>query len=222
MDISNTVLQDLKKLLPSSILEGVVCFCFYDEHPRDFKKIDIVVCTNRGEVMEFHNRELISSILLENTIIIDITSLRNEGCELFYFIHSKTQIIVLSVKEKMSIHLKINNVEKYDFVDNEFSGLPCLKVLLSEDAVPLLYDSNFKLLSPMESRKQQTEDFPVITHLSRKLTEAKYSVKQNESTLNDYIKLKQTAAFCFYERNCPNADNSVFKLGTSTVSILIR
>ncbi|XP_022125885.2 uncharacterized protein LOC111000662 [Pieris rapae] len=216
---SESILKDLNELLPKSILQEVACFCFYDNHPRDSRKIDIVVCTKRGEVMEFHQRELVSSLLLENTSdFIDIIILRNENCELFYFVHTSSQIIILSVKEEISIHILISNVERYEFLDIDFSGLPCLKVIRKEDAVPFIYDCNFKLLGPVKVPKLEFETFPIMSQLARKLTEAKYNVKQNQATLDEYIKIKQTAAYCLYERNTPNTEESFFTLGSTSIS----
>ncbi|CAH4030489.1 unnamed protein product [Pieris brassicae] len=215
---SESILKDLNELLPTSIRQEVACFCFYDDHPRDSRKIDIVVCTKRGEVMEFHQRELVSSFFLENTSDInDIIILRNENCDLFYFVHSNSQIIILSVKEEMNIHILISNVERYEFLDMDFSGLPCLKVIRKEDAVPFIYDCNFKLLGPVKVEKLEFETFPIMSQLARKLTEAKYNVKQNQATLDEYIKIKQTAAHCLYERNSPNTDESFFTLGSTSI-----
>ncbi|CAK1551467.1 unnamed protein product [Leptosia nina] len=122
----------------------------------------------------------------------------------------------------MTIHLTIENVDKYELVDKDISGLPYLKVLRKDDAVPLLYDSQFNLSEPLTRKKHQSDSLPVVTQLMRKLTEAKYSVRQNESNLQEYVKIKQAAAFSLYETGNPNSEDSMFKTGTNIITKVLE
>ncbi|CAG4947031.1 unnamed protein product [Colias eurytheme] len=225
MDVPENVRKDLVKLLPASVINDIVCFTLYEIHPRDPRRVDIIVSTSKGEVLEFYDRRIISSILLDDARNVkEITILRNEKCVPFYILLTKSEIIILSTNDTLNIHRRIRNVESYELIDKECCGQPCLKVTCKEDAVPVMFDKNFNVSQPLlaSQNKYSTESVPLITQLQRKLTEAKYNVNKNEGILNDYRKLKQAAAFALYESAKPNAEDSVFRLGTASISKALK
>ncbi|XP_038210966.1 uncharacterized protein LOC119831610 [Zerene cesonia] len=225
MDLPENVRTDLIKLLPASVINDVVCFCLYDKHPRDSRKIDVLVCTKKGEVLEFYDRRLISSILLDDAPNVkEITILRNEKCVPFYMLSAENEIFILSANDTLNIHRRVRNVESCELIDKECSGQPCLKIICKDDAVPVLFDNNFNISQPLlaSQNKYSTESVPLITQLQRKLTEAKYNVNKNEGILKEYVKFKQAAAFALYETARPNADDSLFSLGTVTIAKALK
>ncbi|XP_045502048.1 uncharacterized protein LOC123699196 [Colias croceus] len=223
MDVPENVRKDLIKLLPASVINDIVCFTLYEIHARDPRRVDIIVSTSKGEVLEFYDRRIISSILLDDARNVkEITIIRNEKCVPFYILLTESEIIILSTNDTLNIHRRITNVESYELIDNECSGQPCLKVTCKDDAVPVMFDKNLNVSQPLlaSQNKYSTESVPLITQLQRKLTEAKYNVNKNEGVLNDYRKLKQAAAFALYETAKP--EDSIFRLGSASISKALK
>ncbi|XP_050674410.1 uncharacterized protein LOC126971936 isoform X2 [Leptidea sinapis] len=215
MDVPENVRKDLIKLLPESLINSTICCCFYDNHPRDPRCLDITVCTDMGEVLEIYQREVVSSLLIQNIKkIVEIIPVRNERCELFYIVAADNQLIILTTKDQMHIHRRITNVDTYEMVDEQCTGKPYLKVICMDDGVPLIFDDNLNLTEKIMQSKSMnaSKTNPVMTMLARKLTEARFSVKTNENALNEFIKLKQTAAHALYEKERPNVQDAMFKV----------
>ncbi|VVC97986.1 unnamed protein product [Leptidea sinapis] len=215
MDVPENVRKDLIKLLPESLINSTICCCFYDNHPRDPRCLDITVCTDMGEVLEIYQREVVSSFLIQNIKkIVEIIPVRNERCELFYIVAADNQLIILTTKDQMHIHRRITNVDTYEMVDEQCTGKPYLKVICMDDGVPLIFDDNLNLTEKIMQSKSMnaSKANPVMTMLARKLTEARFSVKTNENALNEFIKLKQTAAHALYEKERPNMQDAMFKV----------
>ncbi|XP_050352805.1 uncharacterized protein LOC126775089 [Nymphalis io] len=224
--ISDNVSKLLKELLPSSVCNEVACFVFYDEHPRDDRNLDITVCSNRGVVQEFYQRELVDSILIENLAkVTEITILRNIKCDLFYLIAATNEIIIISKKENLQIHQRIKNVHTYKLEDLEGRGHASLTVILNDDAFPLVFDDNFS--NPRERTITMDSDkakgsHPIENQLLRKLNEANYTTKCNENIFKEYLKLRQMATFSIFQRSQTNLENSFFKLGPNEISNALK
>lgn len=214
----DNVRQVLLELLPQSVINEVACFIFYDNHPRDQRSIDITVCTHKGEVQEFYQRELVDSILIENiSNITEITTLRNNRCDLFYLVVAKNEIVILSKKGSLHLHSRLSNIERYTIEEPSCKGL---KIYCNDDAVPMTFDDDLNRLGDTElilSHAQSEDSLPIINQLMRKLVEAKYTTKYNENTLNDYVKLRQLAAFQIYKSVQLNSTSSTFKLDQNEV-----
>ena len=215
------VKQALVHLLPQSVINDVACFVFYDNHPRDQRCLDITVCTRKGEIKEFYQRESINSILIENIIgISEILIIRNTKCDLFYLVVAQNEIIIISKKETLQLCFRISNVDKYKFEEASCRGL---KIFCNDDAVPVIFDDDMKKLEDAELilyHEKSEDSLPIINQLKRKLIEAKYTTKHNENILNDYIKLRQLAAFQMYKKTQLNSNAaSAFKLDQNEVII---
>uniref|UniRef100_A0A2A4J5I0 Uncharacterized protein n=1 Tax=Heliothis virescens TaxID=7102 RepID=A0A2A4J5I0_HELVI len=227
-ELSENVRQVLKKLLPASVLNEVACFVFYDEHPSDNKNIDVTICTKSGVVKEYYQRDLICSIKLPDILnATEIKIIRNSECELFYLVVAKESITILSRRDKLLIHQMVSNVARYDISDISCSGQANLRVFCTGDAVPLTFDDNFENykcpdVSMAVSDEQNDDTLPLINHLKRKLSEAKYSVKFNEKTYKEFLDLHQSVAFSTYKKIHPNLDDSVFKNGTKEIASALR
>lgn len=226
-ELCENVRQVILKLVPASVVNDITSFVFYDKHPGDVKNIDITLGTTNGEVKEYYQRDLVSAIKLRGvTKPLEIKILRNANCDLFYLVLSKEEITILSRKDKIEIHRIVTNVERYDLNDAACSGQASLKVFRKADAVPLIFDDNFENfkrpdISTTFTEPQIDDTFPIITHLMRKLTEAKYSLKCNEKTYKDFLDLHQTVAFSTFKKIHPNLDDSVFKDGAKEVIHLV-
>lgn len=215
------VKQALVHLLPQSVINDVACFVFYDNHPRDQRCLDITVCTRKGEMKEFYQRESINSILIENIIgISEILIIRNTKCDLFYLVVAQNEIIIISKKDTLQLCFRICNVDKYKFEEASCRGL---KIFCNDDAVPVIFDDDMNKLEDAElilSHEKSEDSLPIINQLKRKLIEAKYTTKHNENILNDYIKLRQLAAFQMYKKTQLNSNAaSAFKLDQNEVII---
>ncbi|CAH0724420.1 unnamed protein product, partial [Brenthis ino] len=215
----DNVRQALLELLPQSVFNEVACFIFYDNHPRDQRPIDITVFTHKGEVQEFYQRELVDSILIENiNNVTEITTLRNIRCDLFYLVVAKNEIVILSKKGGLHLHCRVSNVERYTIEEPSCKGL---KIYCNDDAVPMTFDEDLNRLGDTElilTQAQSEDSLPIINQLMRKLVEAKYTTKHNENTLNDYVKLRQLAAFQMYKSVQLNSNSSAFKLDQNEIS----
>lgn len=227
-ELSENVRQVIVKLVPASVVNDIKCFVFYDKHPSDDKNIDIAICTTNGEVKEYYRRDLVSAIKIRDVgKPSEIKLLRNANCELFYLVVSKEEITIISRKDKLDIHQIVTSIDKYDISDPSCSGQACLRIFRKADAVPLIFDDNFENfkrpdISTTFIEQQHDDALPIITHLMRKLTEAKYSVKCNEKTYKDLLDLHQTVAFSSYKKIYPNLDDSVFKDGAKQVINLLN
>ncbi|XP_023948500.1 uncharacterized protein LOC112053336 [Bicyclus anynana] len=221
------VRRALHKLLPASIIGEVACFVFYDHHPRDKTRLDVTVCTNSGEILEYYHHELISSLLIETVgHTTDIKILRNSNCELFYLVVLSGEIVIISRKDGLQVHNRVGNVDSFTIDDVECTGLARLRIIRNDDAVPLVFDDNFIILSQsqIDLPNNQTEESPIVKQLMQKLTEAKYTTKHNELKYKDYVNMRQAAAFALYQKATFNLDNAVstLKLGLSEVSNLLK
>uniref|UniRef100_A0A2H1VZ46 SFRICE_010295 n=1 Tax=Spodoptera frugiperda TaxID=7108 RepID=A0A2H1VZ46_SPOFR len=227
-DLPKPVQLALTKLVPASVINNISCFVFYDKHPNDDKKIDIILCTGMGEVLEYYERTLVSSITLPNNAKpTSIKILRNSNCDLFYLVVTKERITILSGKDELVVHKVVDNVDKYDIDDGSCSGQACLRVFRKGDAVPHIFDDNFEQfkrpdISVTVSEAENDETVPIIAHLMRKLTEAKYSVQHSERTYKELLDLHQKVAFESYKKIHPNLQNSVFKNGPEKIASALR
>ncbi|XP_026492575.2 uncharacterized protein LOC113398179 [Vanessa tameamea] len=220
--ISDNVSKLLEQLLPSSVCNEVACFVFYDEHPRDDRTLDLTVCSKRGVVQEFYQRELIDSILIENVgKVTEIIILRNIKCDLFYLVAATNEVIIISKKENLQIHQRIKDVHTYKLDDLEGRGQASLQVIRNDDAFPLVFDDNFS--NPRErtvtmDKVKSQGSLPIENQLLRKLNEANYSTKCNEKIFKDYLKLRQMATYSIFQRTQTNLENSLFKIGLHEIS----
>ncbi|KAJ8717875.1 hypothetical protein PYW07_005805 [Mythimna separata] len=227
-ELSENVRQVIVKLVPACVVNDISCFVFYDKHPSSDINIDITICTNNGEVKEYYQRDLVSAIKLRGVEKPrEIKILRNANCDLFYLVFSKEEITILSRKDKLQIHQTVSSVEKYDISDPSCSGQACLRVFRKADAVPLTFDDNFENfkrpdISTTFTETQNDDSLPIITHLMRKLTEAKYSVKYNEKTYKELLDLHQNVAFSTYKKIHPDLNDSVFKDGAKEMASVLR
>lgn len=219
--ITENIRPELTRLLPSSLLMEVTCFVFYDNHPRDQKLIDIIVGTSSGEIREYYKRDLVNSISLEGRYQpTDLKIIRNGNCELFYLVVAGDELTIISRKEKPQIHRRILNVEKYGIEDAVCRGQGGLKVIIKDDAVPLVFDDNFVNLGDTAfvlNGLHADESLPILTELMRKLTQTKFSVKCNENTLKEFLSLRQASALSSYQKVHPNTEESVFNVNSSKV-----
>ncbi|XP_035435326.2 uncharacterized protein LOC118266078 [Spodoptera frugiperda] len=227
-DLPKPVQLVLTKLVPASVLNNISCFVFYDKHPNDDKNIDITICTAMGEVLEYYERNLVSSITLPNNAKpTSIKILRNSNCDLFYLVVTKERITILSRKNELVVHKVVDNVDKYDIDDGSCSGQACLRIFRKGDAVPHIFDDNFEQfkrpdISVTVSEADNDETVPIIAHLMRKLTEAKYSVQHSERTYKELLDLHQKVAFESYKKIHPNLQDSVFKNGPEKIASALR
>ncbi|KAJ8717228.1 hypothetical protein PYW08_005627 [Mythimna loreyi] len=227
-ELSENVRQVIVKLVPTSVVNDISCFVFYDKHPSSDINIDITICTINGEVKEYYQRELLSTIKLRGDAKpIEMKILRNANCDLFYLVFSKEELTILSRRDKLEIQQTVSNVERYDISDLSCSGQACLRVFCKADAVPLIFDDNFENfkrpdISTTFTESQNDDALPIITHLMRKLIEAKYSVKYNEKTYKDLLDLHQNVAFSTYKKIHPNLNDSVFKEGAKEIASALK
>ncbi|CAH1640254.1 unnamed protein product [Spodoptera littoralis] len=227
-DLPKPVQLAVTKLVPASVLNNITCFVFYDKHPSDDKNIDITICTAMGEVLEYYERNLVCSIKLPNNAKpTSIKILRNPNCDLFYLVITKEQITIVARKEKLVVHKVVNNVDKYDIDDGSCNGQACLRIFRRGDAVPLIFDDNFEHfkrpdISVTVSEAENEETVPIIAHLMRKLTEARYSVHHSEKTYKELLDLHQRVAFESYKKIHPNLQDSVFNNGPEEIASALR
>lgn len=223
LDMPEHFRRVIVKLVPADVFKEITCYIFYDNHPRDERNIDITVCTKIGEVKEYYQRELVSSIKLDGmSKPSEIRILRNINCDLFYLVASKKDLFILSTKDKLQVHQIVTNVERYDINDVSCTGQACLRVFREDDAVPYIFDDDFQNfqrpdVSGTLTQRNNDETLPIITHLMRKLTEAKYSLKCNEKTYKDFLNIHQVVAFSMYKKIHPNLNDAVFKDGCKEV-----
>ncbi|XP_068620449.1 uncharacterized protein [Battus philenor] len=221
--IQANVRQDLEKMVPLSILNDINCFVFYDNHPQGSKTIDILVCTQHGEIIEYYQREKNSSILFNTTQKFrEVRSFRNRNCELFYLAATEDELYILSSKDKLVLEHRLTEVESYEIFDHAACGRASLKVMCKDDAVPLYFDDNFMSVAEIcfNHESLQSESVtPIVIQLTRKLTELKYRVKCNEKKYNEYLNLRQVATFCYYQNICPNLDESLFSINTNEIAL---
>lgn len=221
LGITDNVRQEFIRLVPSCIVDDVTCFVFYDNnHPRVEKCIDITVCTKTGELKEYFQRDLVSSITLNATSEpTEIIILRNSYSELFYIVGNKDELFIVSTKETMQIHTKITNVDKFSVDDSSCNGQAYLRVTRKDDAVPIIFDDNFKSADVLFPVELSSDSLPLVTELKRKCIEAQYSVKNYEKSIEGCIRLRHEATLLAYQNVHRNHNDSVFKSG-SNVSII--
>ncbi|CAB3228837.1 unnamed protein product [Arctia plantaginis] len=212
--ISENVRLMLVQLLPASIINDIKCFAFYDNHPRDEKNIDITICTGAGEVREYFQRDLVSSVNLQNEgVTTEIKLIRNKRCELFYLVAGGGELTILSRKEKLKIHERLIGVCNYKISDSACSGEAVLNVFLKYSEIPVVPDDNFKNFKPLEYSSSPSCPLlnePIVTQLKIKLTEAKFTVKSNEQSLKEFLHLRQLICFSVYTKIHPKLGDSLF------------
>lgn len=204
----------LALLLPASILNDVKCFAFYDNHPQDERNIDITICTESGEVREYFQRDLVSSVNLENKgVYTEIKILRNKKCELFYLVAGSEQLTILSRKENLKIHKILFHVTDYKICDFDCSGEAVLHVYLKNCKNAVVPDDNYENFKPFDIFATPTapplNEF-IITHLNKKLIEAKYSVKTNEKCLKEFLHVRQSICYSLYKKIHPKLGDCIF------------
>lgn len=221
--IQENVRQDLLAFVPASIIGEIKCFVFYDNHPRDDRQIDVLVCTQRKELIEFYKKEQISSLLLNTSQNFrEVRSYRNGNCELFYLVATGDELFILSSKSKLDIIRRLADIASFEVFDNGGTGRGCLKVICKDDAVPLLFDDNFKLINETSNELKtlhSDDSAPVIMQLTRKLKEVEYNIKCNENKYNEYLNLRRLATFHLHQKFAPNLNESLFNLNTKEVSL---
>lgn len=222
-ELRENVRQVLVKLVPASVINDIACFVFYDNHPKDDKKIDVTICTKKGEIKEYYQRDLVGNIKLDIRPL-QIRILRNNNCELYYLVEANENIIILSRKSTLKVHFKLSNVERCDINDNSCSGQASLRVFCKGDAVPITFTDSYEKpheLSESFSPAESDESYPIISQLKRKLIEAKYSVKCNEKTYKDLLNIRQTVAYSAYKKINPNIDEALSMEESKEVSTMI-
>lgn len=223
--IQGNIRQDLLTMVPVSTVNEISCFVFFDKHPRDERVIDVLVCTQRGEVIEYYKRDRMSSLLLESSKNLqEVRTFRNNNCDLYYFVMTEDELFILSCKDELTLEHRINDVESYEVYDSTASGKASLKIIRKDDAVPLYFDDNFQNLSERcvnFETLQSSDEAPILMQLTRKLTEAKYNLQCNENKYNEFVHLRQVATFYLYQKICPNLNNSMYNISTKEVSVQI-
>ncbi|XP_063830368.1 uncharacterized protein LOC135079686 [Ostrinia nubilalis] len=216
--LPEVVKQEVIKLVPTPMLNSIACFVFYDNHPRDQKHIDVTIVTKDGEIREYYKRELANALLVHGRYQpTAIKILRNSNCEMFYFLVAGDELTLVSRKERLSIHRRILNVATYSLDDNVCRGRACLKVICKDDAVPMVFDDNFENLGDkalLLNGINADDSIPILNELKRKLTQTKFSVKCNESTLKEFLSLRQVSALSAYQKIYPS-NEAVFNTNTN-------
>ncbi|XP_063626547.1 uncharacterized protein LOC134798140 [Cydia splendana] len=222
LNISDFALEKIKDLVPSCVLNEIACFVFYDDHPAQSKIWDITICTKYGEVKEYYKCEEVSSLFLGSEIqFTKMSILRNSQGQLFYLLASQTEVIILSRKDKIAVHKKVTNVDYYDINDCACRGDACLKVVLKDDAVPLIFDDNFENLGERAaslSAMYVDDSLPILTQLKRKFSQARYSIQCNEKTRREFMDLRKLTAFAAAKKLHPNLDDSMINESYNQVS----
>lgn len=199
---------EITRLVPASIVNNVSSFVFYDNHPRDQKLMDIVICSNSGEIQEFYQRDLICSLLLDNTSgPYSIKMLRNPEADLFYLVQTREDFFVLSRKETLKVIKRISSVEKYEIDDTKCTGRIQLKVYYKDDAIPLIFDDNLAIIEENTTTIEEDESPMLVEELQSKLSEAKYNLECNEETYRELVNLRQMASYSIYQKNQGISDN---------------
>lgn len=212
LQIPDHVRQVLVTLVPAAVINEISCFKFYDNHPRDVKDLDVILCTLQGELKEYYNRELVCSTIIEDCgRPSNIILYRNTKGHLFYIVAATNKLFIFSRKQTIQLVERVNNVDTYELDDSSCNGQACLKIVHTDDAVPLYFDENFLTLdNGLRYSHTTDESLPILTQLMTKLTEAKYSVKCNEKAYNDLSRLRQIAAYSVYQENMPDLEKSLF------------
>lgn len=212
LQIADHVRQVLVTLVPAAVINEISCFKFYDNHPCDVKKLDVILCTKHGELKEYYNRELVCSTVIEDFgSPSNIILYRNTKGDLFYIVAARNRLFIFTRKNNIQLIERVNNVDKYELDDSACNGQACLKIVHTDDAVPLYFDENFLTLdNGLRYSHSTDETLPILTQLMTKLTEAKYSVKCNERAYNDLSNLRQVAAYSVYQENMPDFEDSLF------------
>lgn len=220
--IADNVRKEIVRLVPLSLVDEISCFVFFDHHPKDEHNFDITICTKRGEVKEFHQRELVQSVSLETSLTpTEIGIFRNRKSELFYYIAMEGELVILSRKEKLLVIQRVTNVESFDVNDPSCGGMASLRIIIKDDAVPLVFDDDFmKLTDRFTWRDMESdESLPLLVDLSRKLSEARYSYEINRNAYKSLINLRHKTAYTTYKQTNQHTDDTVFKSDDEPVCI---
>lgn len=223
LQIPDHVRQVLVTLVPAAVINEISCFKFYDNHPRDVKKLDVILCTLRGELKEYYNRELVCSTIIEDCgSPSNIILYRNSKGDLFYIVAASNKLFIFTRKNTIQLIEQVNNVDTYELDDSSCNGQACLKIVYTYDAVPLYFDENFLTLDyGLRYSHTTDETLPILTELMTKLTEAKYSVICNEKAYNELSSLRQIAAYYVYQKNMPDFQDSLFVDKKNVIQVCI-
>lgn len=215
LDLPPCILQNFVKLVPSSIVKDVTCFVFYDNHPCNDLKIDLIVCTSKGEIFELYEREILYESVVDTiSQPKEICLHRNSKGDLYYLVTTSIELFIFSRTDTLVIVNKISNMERFALDDPACSGKIILQVWTNDDAVPLVFNENMERVTFLQDRSNDTEiedNLPFVNMLKTKLTEAKYTVAQNEKALEDLLRLRQSVAFSTYCEMYPDLKESIFK-----------
>lgn len=212
LQIQDHVRQFLVTLVPAAVINEISCFKFYDNHPCDLKKLDVIICTLQGELKEYYNRELVCSTIIEDCgSPSNLILYRNTKGDLFYIVAATNKLFIFGRKDTIQLLERVTNVGAYELDDPSCNGQACLKIVHTDDAVPLYFDENFVTLDNcLPYSHTDDETLPIITQLMTKLTEVKYGVQCNEKAYKDLSSLRQIAAYSVYQENMPDFEKSLF------------
>lgn len=223
LDLPFNVVQELKKLLPASILQHTICFVFYDNYPCDKHDIEVTICTDGGEIIEFHQRKPVFQLLIENiSQPKDISIYRNCKGILHYLLTTDNELIICARNTTIEILKRIYNFDKFVIDDPLKNGSVKLRIWYKEDAMSVILDDNFEIKSDTVSPELfeicEEETLPILNRQRTKLIEAKYIVSQNEKNLQDVLELKKMASYVMYSKMYPEIGNAIFKKPLQEVS----
>lgn len=212
IQIHDQLRQVLGTLVPAAVVNEITCFKFYDNHPHDLKNLDVIICTSQGELKEYYNRELVCSTLIEDYgCPSNLILYRNSKGDLFYIVAASNKLFIFSRKETIQLLERVNNVGAYELDDPSCNGQACLKIVHTDDAVPLYFDENFQTLdNGLPYSHADDETLPIISQLMTKFREAIYGAKCNEKAYNHLANLRQIASYFVYQENMPDFEKSLF------------
>ncbi|XP_026763149.2 uncharacterized protein LOC113521714 [Galleria mellonella] len=215
LQIPDNVREDLMRLVPLSIFEEIACFVFYDNHPRDNRNIDVIICTYSGKIKEYFQREEVGESYIPSHLKADkIIILRNSACKLFYVVAAEDHLFIFKRDDIFDVHKTVNEIKSYTIEDVACTGQPCLKVIYKRDARPLICNDKFDGLgeqSLLLSDIHVDENVPILNDLKRKLIETQFILKYKENIHQEFINLRQMTTLIAYQKINPNFDDSVFK-----------
>lgn len=224
-DLPVNVKQDLLKLVPAYLFHDTTCFTFYDYHPGCRQNIEVIICTRKGEIIELYKREsVLTHALFTDHTPSQISINRNTKCDIFYLVLAGDELFVLARKEDLlECNIKVCNVASYQIYDFSNVGEPHLRVTISDDAVPVIFDEEFKMSTDkihdlsMSVINGRQVNIPIETDLDVKLAITRYNYAYNVKSLENMKNLRQVAAFTLYQRLHPNLKSSVFNNGLEEV-----
>lgn len=217
------VKHDLIKRVPASIFKDTTCFVFYDHHPRGrHHNIEVIICTSKGEVIEYYQRDMVLTLALFNDQKPTQISLqRSSKCDLIYLVLAGDELFVLFRKDELVCNVKVCNVVSYQVYDFHHVGEPHLRVTVSDDAVPVIFDEEYKII--MDTNvcpvlKASHVNIPLETDLNVKLAITRYNYAYNVKSLESMRNLRQVATFALFNKILPDLKSALFNNGFQEVS----